>query len=398
MPKRPLSAYNLFFREQRQELLGEEISSAFPVTDQTKRKHRRSHGKVGFQEMASIIGKKWKSLSPSKRKVYEDMAAVEKAKYHKQVELWRNGQDEKESADEGPSEGKEEERAIDPAALAMGIGGRRLSDVLGLSGSSTAFVPGQGIILPSSIGASAGYLTREGLSATQLLPRGISSLPFSPNQGTLSSAASMMPSAAGLSDSGRMLSGATGVPAMLLSSASGGLGGDSEAGRMSQLQQLYELRVREAAALRQEMERSMGPGSASSLGGVGQIPQLSPGLQTSLAGSRRASLGSSIRSVPPQQQQFGGDYLSLSPSGQQQLRQAEEAWQRQLAFASQGSVPQAAQQQQSQQQQQPTEMDQLAALREHRARLLQQALENERFVRAEELQRLLRRPPGPGGV
>lgn len=99
-----------------------------------------------------------------------------------------------------------------------------------------------------------------------------------------------------------------------------------------------------------------------------------------------------MRSVPPQQQQqpFPNDYYMFSPGGQQQLRQAEEAWQNQLALGNPGGLPQM-------QPQQQRGTDPVTALREQRARLLQQALESDRAFRDEELQRFLRRQSGPGG-
>lgn len=46
-----------------------------------KRKHRKSHGKVGFVEMARLIGERWKSLKAEDRKVYEDEAKGLKMRY-----------------------------------------------------------------------------------------------------------------------------------------------------------------------------------------------------------------------------------------------------------------------------------------------------------------------------
>jgi hypothetical protein len=387
MPKRPLSAYNLFFREQRQELLGDEVSSAYPVTDQTKRKHRRSHGKIGFQQMANIIGKKWKSLAPDERKKYEDIAAVEKAKYQEQVEQWKNMQAGKTAA----VARNEEDQVTSNAALAMRLSrsGQPLMGVPGFSGSSAI---GQGLVLPDSLGIYGRFPAQEGLTASQFFPLAGSNVAFSPNRGGVPSAASMGASLTGLSDSARSIpTTVTGLPQRTLSSGPVGVGTDSEAGRLSELQRLYELRVREAAVLRQEMERNLGAGSTT-FGTMGQL-ELPLGLQSGLADSRRGSIGSSIRSIPQmsQQQQLPGAMTVFSPGGQQHLRQAEELWQQQLALRNQGGL--------ASRQQQHADLQQLAAIREHRARLLQQALENEQAYLAEEnLQRLLRRPPGSGGL
>ena len=217
----------------------------------------------------------------------------------------------------------------------------------------------------------------------------------------------------GLSDSGRMLSGTGGLSdseRMLLSST--GLPGESEGGRLNHLQRMYEMRVREAAMLREEMQRSLaqtggslpgqnlpnpmspltGDAGSAGLVGMGQTNQTPQGLPANLAGSRRLSMESSMRSVPQQaQQQFPNDLYMFSSGGQQQLRQAEESWQNQLALGNPTGISQIPQSQQ-------VGTVPVASLREQRARLLQQALESERAFRAEEeLQRLLRRQSGPGG-
>jgi hypothetical protein len=89
MPKRPLSAYNIFFREERQEILGEEVAREFEITDQSKRKHRKTHGKVGFADMARMISLKWKDLSDDRKQPFIERAEKEKQKYLEEVEEWK---------------------------------------------------------------------------------------------------------------------------------------------------------------------------------------------------------------------------------------------------------------------------------------------------------------------
>lgn len=81
-PKRPLSAYNLFFQSQRQELLAQ-----LPVRAQGKPKN--SHGKCGFQELARIIGAKWRNLDNVSRNYFDKLAAIEKKKYDKAVKYYK---------------------------------------------------------------------------------------------------------------------------------------------------------------------------------------------------------------------------------------------------------------------------------------------------------------------
>lgn len=82
-PKRPLSAYNLFFQEQRKILLAK-----LPVRPQGA--PRRSHGKLGFKEMARYIGHRWKTLDAATKHRFDVMAAKEKKRYAEEMLVYRN--------------------------------------------------------------------------------------------------------------------------------------------------------------------------------------------------------------------------------------------------------------------------------------------------------------------
>jgi HMG-box domain len=56
-PKRALSAYNIFFSSERKKLLANTPVRAIG-------KPLKSHGKIGFSEMAQRISSKWKSIDP----------------------------------------------------------------------------------------------------------------------------------------------------------------------------------------------------------------------------------------------------------------------------------------------------------------------------------------------
>jgi len=113
MPRRPLSAYNLFFSEERERILkeidgggkdgdnkeegGEDSKkegegdterqeeggeSEKPkalmrplIPSQKKRRpHRKTHGKISFQELARMVGERWKSLPQDRREYYQNLA------------------------------------------------------------------------------------------------------------------------------------------------------------------------------------------------------------------------------------------------------------------------------------------------------------------------------------
>jgi hypothetical protein len=84
-PKRPLSAYNFFFQEERSRLLG-----VPPCTEEEKkrRKHRKSHGKIAFTELAKHIGLKWKDLDAESKAVYEHKQQEDRKRYQKELSLY----------------------------------------------------------------------------------------------------------------------------------------------------------------------------------------------------------------------------------------------------------------------------------------------------------------------
>ena len=84
-PKRPLSAYNLFFQRERELLL-----EALPSRD--GRKPKRSHGKINFESLAKTIAAKWKDIAPEEKEEYEKIAAVGREKYVKLAKEWKKQQ------------------------------------------------------------------------------------------------------------------------------------------------------------------------------------------------------------------------------------------------------------------------------------------------------------------
>ncbi|KAL7561625.1 hypothetical protein ACA910_001492 [Epithemia clementina (nom. ined.)] len=82
-PKRPLSAYNLFFQDERVRML-----ATRPVRPKGA-PLCQGHGKIGFAEMAKTIAAQWNAIAPDVKRKYKAMARGEKIRYKQREAHWK---------------------------------------------------------------------------------------------------------------------------------------------------------------------------------------------------------------------------------------------------------------------------------------------------------------------
>jgi hypothetical protein len=161
MPRRPLSAYNLFFQRERERLVkkvklekaasdvgpkaeapiaesvissdvNDKTASNEQVKNNKKEKGGRPHIKstgIGFANLAKTIAAKWKQIDPETRIEFEKLAAADKERYNKEMVTWRGKKKvEQQLNEKAQSLDAERLLASGPSSLPRQTFMRRLSD------------------------------------------------------------------------------------------------------------------------------------------------------------------------------------------------------------------------------------------------------------------------------
>jgi len=105
-PKRPLSAYNFFFKEEREKILKivlaedpkeveNDPQSEDYINDEMMGRLRKEGGKVSFEEMGKLIGQRWKSIDPDRLSKYSELASEDTERYKKEMQSYNGRQEAK---------------------------------------------------------------------------------------------------------------------------------------------------------------------------------------------------------------------------------------------------------------------------------------------------------------
>jgi hypothetical protein len=173
-----LSAYNLFFKHERSRIVEGMLDVATPediinsvegilATSRETRRHRKTHGRISFGDLARKIAEQWKCIQPEQKAVFDHYAEIDMRRYRKEVKIWKDKKEDEAFAlsDHNPngkmngsisSGGSESEFSLDHFASSGGDawGPRKanLSDSMNSSFSSTGSVNSDFGLEPLPIG------------------------------------------------------------------------------------------------------------------------------------------------------------------------------------------------------------------------------------------------------
>lgn len=102
-PKRPLSAYNFFFKEERAKIIRvisaenpDSVQSDPESEDYISKDHilklKKDGGKISFEEMGKLIGTRWKNIDPDRLSKFSELATEDTERYKKEMVTYNNEQ------------------------------------------------------------------------------------------------------------------------------------------------------------------------------------------------------------------------------------------------------------------------------------------------------------------
>ena len=96
-PKRPLSAYNVFFQEERARIIGERTNSVNDSSPKTQKQRYQPNG-TGFEDLAKEISKRWKDVGKERLQECAQRANADTIRYQSELATYNEQKEEKLSA------------------------------------------------------------------------------------------------------------------------------------------------------------------------------------------------------------------------------------------------------------------------------------------------------------
>jgi hypothetical protein len=87
-PEPPMSAYNLYFQEERARLLGTGCTLVLRRSKKKRKQQGVPHGVISFQDLSKHVGKTWRELPKDMRKRYTKIYEDTKKAYKEEMEAY----------------------------------------------------------------------------------------------------------------------------------------------------------------------------------------------------------------------------------------------------------------------------------------------------------------------
>ena len=111
-PRRPLSAYNVFFKEERTRIL-----DALAAENAANAENEEAPGKIGFENLAKTIGARWKKVPADDLARYRELAKMDHVRYTDEMKVYEEKLHRmKEKEEEANNAVKKQEDAVREAA------------------------------------------------------------------------------------------------------------------------------------------------------------------------------------------------------------------------------------------------------------------------------------------